>query len=179
MKTKLFSILTIVAVIGFASCGNNPVSQTVTGISIRQGSEIVLAEDEEVRLTAVLEPEGVDGIIRWSTTDSMVVIVEQNGVIHGMYEGEADVTATCEEFSATIRVLVKPYYATINFTGAMLRDLDTENPISDDTIALHVTFSSGEDGVLNVMKFWSEIWVLSEGFFINESGAFEIGRAHV
>lgn len=175
MKTKLFSILSIAVALSLASCGKPEPAKTVTGISIRQGSEIVMAEEEQVRLTAVLEPEGVDGIVTWSTSDSLVVIPQPNGVIVAQYEGEAVVTATCGEFSASIKVIVKPYYATIRFTGAMLHKIDTDNPITNDTIPLEVTFSSGEEGVINVMKFWSEVWVCSEGFFINESGDWDGG----
>ena len=169
MKAKLFGALALAVVMIMASCKEEPEVQQVTGISIKQGTTMTMAVGEQQRLTAALEPEGVDGIVEWSTSDSTIVSVDVKGVVTARMTGTATVAASCEQFKAQIEITVKSYYEMLSFTNAILHDMD-DDPIAEDTFELNVTYSDNTQGTVFAQKYWSTFWVCVDGFFVNESG---------
>lgn len=173
MKVKVFGAIALAVVMGLASCGKpEDEPKKVTGISIKQGTELTMAEGEQMRLTAALEPEGVDGVVAWSTSDSTIVSVAVNGVIKANLAGEAVVTASCEEFKAEIKITVKPYFEMLKFTNAIMHDVAAE-PIDTTIYELEVTYSTGEEATINAQKYAATLWVCADGFFVNESGEWD------
>lgn len=78
----------------------------VTGIGVTPSAATVTA-GETVTLTATLSPAGATGSIVWSTNDDQVASVDENGVVSGVAEGSATITATCGEFTDTCAVTVE------------------------------------------------------------------------
>ena len=78
----------------------------VTGIGVTPSTATVTA-GETVALTATLSPAGATGTITWSTSDDQVATVNENGVVSGVAEGSATITATCGEFTDTCAVTVE------------------------------------------------------------------------
>ena len=79
---------------------------TVTGIGVAP-STVTVEEGQSVTLTATLYPTGATGAITWTVSDSgTYATVDENGVVLGVAEGTATVTATCGSYSDTCTVTV-------------------------------------------------------------------------
>ena len=101
-----------------ASCGEasatcriivNPVPEVpIPVISITLDVEdITLQPGESEDLTAVVEPaDASDKTIIWTSDNEDVAVVDENGTVTAVGEGEATITATCGDASATCRVTV-------------------------------------------------------------------------
>ena len=78
-----------------------------TGI-ILNVTETALFIDEQLTLTAVVEPDDTtDKTLVWTSSDENVVTVE-DGVLTGIAEGDAVITVACGDITATCEVTVKP-----------------------------------------------------------------------
>lgn len=168
MKKTLFAVIALIGALALSSCGRtNPVEQKVSAISFRQGTEMVLATGESERLTVVFEPEGTTSILTWSTSDTLVADVSTNGTVKGIYPGEATITASCENgtVTASIKVTVKDYLETVNFTQFMLVDLDTLGYGGD---VYEITAS--DSTTYRVYKALLTGRLYTEGLYLNESG---------
>lgn len=169
MKKFNFALCALAfATIALVSCkeqtggGNNP-NSPVTGIKITPNT-LELAEGESVRLQYTLEPAGATATIAWTSTDTNVVYVLQNGSIEALSQGVAKVAATAGNYSDTCVVTVKPYLETLTFTSAFIYDLDTlyygENGQPRiDTLTDYVAY-----------RTLCEVWLFTDGFYVNNSG---------
>ena len=85
----------------------------VTGIRIESESTEVEA-GETLALIAVVEPEDAsDKTVTWSSGKPEIATVDENGVVTGVKEGSATITAKAGEKSATVKITVIPsVYAT-------------------------------------------------------------------
>ena len=73
--------------------------------------ELVVGKNET--LTATVVPENAtDKTIIWSSDNEDVVTVSEDGMVTAISVGEATITATCGEVTATCNVTVKPIMAT-------------------------------------------------------------------
>ena len=82
-------------------------SPAVTGISLSASSAALsLAGTNTAQLAATLTPTGAAGEVTWSSSDSTKATVSETGLVTGVAEGSATITATCGAFSATCSVTV-------------------------------------------------------------------------
>lgn len=79
----------------------------VTGIGVSPSS-VTIDVDEEVQLEATLYPNGAAGTVTWSVTSGgTYASVTSAGVVKGLAEGSATVTATCNGKTDTCSVTVE------------------------------------------------------------------------
>ena len=98
---------TITARIGYesASC-EITVKVPVKYVMLSQNS-LTLNEGESVTLKATVIPDDADNKdVTWSTSDGSIVSVDQNGTIHALKQGSADILAKAGDIQATCTVTV-------------------------------------------------------------------------
>jgi len=113
----------------------------VTGISISP-NELLLQVGNTTVLTSTLTPEAVTNItVNWSSSDSSVALVDQNGMVTAISIGEAVITATYEDggFTSSSTIIIEE--ASLNSNGEFII---FPNPASD---VLNVKMPS-EDRIL-------------------------------
>ena len=98
--------------------GSNPIDPT--GITLNKTTASVEV-GKTTQLTATLEPYGASGNITWSSSNTTVATVNNNGLVTGKAVGESTITATCGTFSASCVVTVAE---TVNIYGTL------ENPLT-------------------------------------------------
>jgi len=135
----MLKVLAAVAAIGaMAACGpqEDPVI-AVSGITLNQSS-VSLEEGATVSLTATVSPSNAtDKTVTWSSSDSGVATVA-GGVVTGVAEGSATVTATAGGKSAKCEVKVTA--KTVAVTGVSLNKTEVSLYIGD-TFQLEATVS--------------------------------------
>lgn len=145
----------------------------VTGITVTP-TEITLSEGESFKLSAKVQPEGVDATIEWSSSDTLVAIVDRRGNVTSVYAGEAVITAACGEVKAECKVTVKSFLETIQFTKALLYQEDTTYYADPATGIIPVDTIQSLDGEkFLAYPTMAELWLFSEGFFVSNEGQFD------
>lgn len=94
--------------IAFTVCGGH----TVEGIEISD-PEITITNKESFQLTATVTPDSAsDKSVEWSSDNTDVVSVDENGKITALSAGTATVTATTSDggYTASCKVTVEPRY---------------------------------------------------------------------
>jgi len=67
----------------------------VQGITVSSKNDVrVIKADETLELTAIVYPEGVSQEVVWSSSDSNVATVSENGLVTGVNKGNVKITAT-------------------------------------------------------------------------------------
>ena len=98
----------------YADYGGRPIRAVysapipVEGISISPES-LQIREGYDAKVTALLLPENASGNVVWTSTDTDVVTVDQEGNISGISAGHAAVVAACDEKMAFCNVEVIPW----------------------------------------------------------------------
>lgn len=98
-----------------------------------------------VSLTAELAPAGATGTVAWSTSDDTVATVSPQGVVTGVSEGKATITATVGEFSDTCVVSVFPNMISVNGTAYSM-SIGTTRTTSTGTDPANTWWSLNEEG---------------------------------
>lgn len=78
----------------------------VRGISVAP-STATIVEGDTADLIVTLIPGGATGTIEWSSSDEAVATVDENGVVLGVAEGTATITASCGGYTDTCAVTVQ------------------------------------------------------------------------
>ncbi len=138
---KKYLIVLAAAVVALASCKPGGESGSkYTKISFKE-SALELAIGETAKLKVLYEPTTLDApACKWATSDTLVVLVDQNGNIEAVGNGEANITATYVEGETTLKavcqITVLPYEATWapNSTVYYFPSTKSEAPVSDTTI---------------------------------------------
>ncbi len=101
-----------------ATCGDKTATCKVTVNPILAESitldktELSLTIGETDKLTATVLPEDVtDRTVMWSTSDAAIATVDTEGNVTAISVGEATITATCGDKTATCKVTVNPILA--------------------------------------------------------------------
>jgi len=107
MKTKkiLFFAFSAVALL-LSSCGGSSDDKDLvpTGVTLDKITASVMVEDSTT-LKATIAPSGATGTVTWTTSNAAVATVRE-GVVKGIKEGSATITATVGTFTATCAVTV-------------------------------------------------------------------------
>ena len=139
---KKYLIVLAAAVVALASCkpGGGESGSKYTKISFKE-SALELSIGETAKLKVLYEPTTLEApVCKWATSDTLVVLVDQNGNIEAVGNGEANITATYGEgesaLKAVCQITVLPYEATWapNSTVYYFPDTKSEAPVSDTTI---------------------------------------------
>jgi phi13 family phage major tail protein len=78
---------------------------TVNGIGVTPSTASIEVGDT-VQLTASLSPSGATGTITWTSNEETAATVDNTGLVTGVGEGTATITATCGSYSDTCVVTV-------------------------------------------------------------------------
>ena len=155
---KKYLIVLAAAVVALASCKPGGESGSkYTKISFKE-SALELAIGETAKLKVLYEPTTLDApACKWATSDTLVVLVDQNGNIEAVGNGEANITATYVEGETTLKavcqITVLPYEATWapNSTVFYFPSTKSEAPVSDTTIV----YTSQSTGTAYTCKLYS------------------------
>lgn len=96
---------------------NDSIEVTVTeiplnSIAIEQADDINLARWEEIILSVIYNPEDTtdDKKVTWSSSDENIAVVDENGVVTALKEGEVTITATVGNKTAEKVITVTEYH---------------------------------------------------------------------
>ena len=147
-----------------AACGEKSATCKVTVNPILAESialdrtELVLTIGATDKLTATVLPEDVtDKTVIWTSSDESIVKVDEEGNIQALALGEAIITATCGEVSASCKVTVNPILAesiVLDRTELVLTigatDKLTATVLPEDVTDKTVTWTSSDDTIVKV-----------------------------
>ena len=147
-----------------ATCGDKSATCKVTVNPILAESitldktELSLTIGETDKLTATVLPEDVtDKTVTWSTSDAVIATVDTEGNVTAVAVGEATITATCGDKTATCKVTVSPILAesiTIDKTELSLTIGETEKltatVLPEDVTDKTVTWSTSDASIATV-----------------------------
>ncbi|WP_168735666.1 S-layer homology domain-containing protein [Cohnella fermenti] len=114
-----------------------PATVEVTGVAVTP-TELTLTEGDRSSLTAVVAPEeATNKAVSWSTSDSSVAEVDENGVVTAEKEGHATITATTQDgsFTATTEVTVEAASTTTPTDPPVTPPVDNPSSSGGDTTA--------------------------------------------
>lgn len=162
MKKYLFGALVLAAAMMVGCKGTDEPQHGIEKIELKP-AETTLALGAKITLTPVLTPATAKGQYTWTSSDSTIVTVDQKGNCEALALGEAviTVTETQSKLTSTSKITVKSELESLTWGQAFLYGMD-DDPALTDTI----TFDDGEV----CLKWPIEFIVMSEGFFIDESG---------
>ncbi|ATW24908.1 Ig-like domain-containing protein [Candidatus Formimonas warabiya] len=130
--------------------GNDSESISVSKIVLSK-SELTLAVGKERTLTATVSPSNADDRdVSWKSSDAGIAKVDQDGVVKGIKEGSATITATAGGRSATCKVTVVDADVAVN--GVKLNDSNLTLS-KGNTYQLKAAVSP--DTATNTTVFWS------------------------
>ena len=174
-KSIIFSLIAMTFVaFTVTSCNpekpTDPTNTSITGLTVKP-SQLALSVGESTRLAYVTEPAGASVTITWTSSNTDVATVSNNGTVTAVDLGNATITAKSGDYTATCEVTVKSEYEALNFTGAFVYDYDTTYSDKLDTLRSEswgAKYYVAKKVLCNVMVF-------SEGFYYNED--FELSGA--
>lgn len=169
MKKSLFFALFACVALAFVGCEPENDPNKVTGIAVAP-SELAMVPGEEFRLSVVAIPATAtldeSSVVTWVSSDTTVAVVNDKGVVTAVGYGRANVTATCGEFTGVCAVWVKTYYENLSFTNAVMWSVDTTAFGGE----VHEIWTSDSSESFNCYLSMAELWLCSDGFYVNESG---------
>lgn len=157
---KKYLIVLAAAVVALASCNNNGAAK-YTSIAFEE-STITVGEGATGMLQLVWEPSSIKEapVCVWSSSDTSVVFVDQDGNIEALAIGEANITATYGEgedaLKAVCKIIVKDPLDIIAWGGWSLWNLDRTDVLSNDTLV--TTLSTGEEVRCVMVSAVYSIW---------------------
>lgn len=101
----------------------------VSGIAVNPTAAEMTVGDE-LTLEATVSPENAtEKEVIWTSSDTNIATVDENGKVTSVSVGEATITASCGAYSATCKVTVTPKY--IPVTGITLSDTELNMEVGD------------------------------------------------
>ena len=155
---NIIKTLCIAGLLALAIVGCKKPHQEVQ-VTIRLNKELItsLPVGSEQTLVATVKPEGVDVTVIWSSDNEKVVVVNDEGVVTGVTQGTAVITAKADDAVATCKVTVtavKPtkielssrtLELTVGTEHALEVRFTPENAVADD-----ITWNTTDDKVVTV-----------------------------
>ena len=139
-----------------------PSKVDVTGVTLKESTTLTVGDTET--LTATVAPDGAtDKTVTWSSSDTTVATVDENGVVTAVALGKATITATAangtaedttDDFSATCEVTVEKADPTVKTAPAAVagltyngepQDLITAGMSDDGTVQYAVVETDDDD----------------------------------
>jgi uncharacterized protein (TIGR02145 family) len=159
-KILMFLLLPLAAILTFASCKDDNSEEIIKEIKVSP-TEANVAIGGTIKLTATVTPESLASKVVWSSDTPAVADVDQQGVVTGVAEGRAIISAKVGDKSATATItVVKDAVPITSITLTPAEDLsvytedtftleavvEPENTTDDKTI----TFSSSDETVASI-----------------------------
>lgn len=96
------------------------VKTEVTAISINTDSRNVIMVGDKEQLSFRTTPENLSPAVTWTSSDTSVATVDENGVVHGVSAGRVEITVSAGNVTSEPRIIdiVEPI-ADYNYEGAM------------------------------------------------------------
>jgi hypothetical protein len=117
------------------------------------------------RLTAVAEPWGSSEEVTWSSSDDSIASVDENGIVTGVSEGVATITATSVEHpDVSASAEVEVFVIKMTLTGA-LQDEDGNPQLFTWNVADDLTWTDAGE-LENGMTAMSHDWLIDDGQYI-------------
>ena len=162
---KLNKVVAAVATLSMAlaltACGGAKIEsiELPTEMTVEKGSDVVLelkyaAGDAEAE--AIEKAAAKLGEVQWATSDESVVAIDEDGNVVAVETGEADVTATVGEFSATCKVTVVVAPTEINVPENLELTIGDEGKalnakvLPEDATEVEMTYTSSDEKVATV-----------------------------
>ena len=137
-------------------------------------TEIVMQENQLRRLTAKLEPEGIQGKeIIWETSNKEIAEVDNEGLVSGKKAGEATITATSGGKSATCKVTVERTKLAVLGVALSTNNIEVQE---DKTVKITVNIAPKEasNKEVNIKLDNENASIKGETVTVNEEGKAEI-----
>lgn len=100
------AVVTVISQGLMAVCDVTVTASAAEGIALDK-EELRIAKGDLYKLSVILSPEDSDiSSLQWNSSDESVAVVDQEGVVLAKKDGEAVITATLGELSATCDVTV-------------------------------------------------------------------------
>ncbi|VBB48381.1 conserved exported hypothetical protein [uncultured Paludibacter sp.] len=106
MKTRNFLFLLMSVAILFTACKSNDPEVKPTGITLNK-TTLTLVQKKTETLIATLTPTDATGTITWTSSNTAVATVDNNGLVTAVAAGTATVTASVNSLTATCEVTVE------------------------------------------------------------------------
>lgn len=178
MKKYLFSVVLAVAAIAMIGCNNGSGKQeAITKISLSEET-LSLTLGNEFRLSVIYEPKTAQKPeVTWKTSNPEVATVV-GGVVSGESLGEALITATYGELTATCKVSVKTAQENFTVGGYHVWNIYEDKPVNDSVY--DVTLASEEVVKCRLYESYYILWdqdVLFDGSGLSGAGYIAIINA--
>jgi hypothetical protein len=173
---KLLYVLPVLCAIVLTGCpsqkdpdkGKDPQSG-ITAVTVKP-EKATIAEGANIALTAICTPVSERGEFTWSSSDTTIAAVDQDGNVYGLSAGVAYITAKEKGgLEGKSEIHVTSYLESFSFGQACIY---TYNPA--DTVGApieEITSSSG--GKYNCYRLPMTLMVFSDGFYINEDRKYD------
>ncbi len=123
MKKLCIFLCLLLPLLSFVACGDDEPAETSTdnssvqGIMIDAGETLTIGVNETKQLSALNRKDNSKTTVIWSSDNPSVVSVDYNGLLTGIADGTAIITATTpdESFTATCKVTVSSVLTGIAF----------------------------------------------------------------
>lgn len=141
-----------------ASCTVNVVAETIEIENITTDpAEASIEIGEAITITAIVEPEGIDPELNWTSSDDAVATVDGNGTVTGIAAGNAVITVEAAGKQANCNITVKAIEAesiSINMTSATLVAGEsttlTATVLPENTTDKTVTWTSSDSNIASI-----------------------------
>lgn len=100
---KKFGFFALLAAVLLTACGPKETPVAVNSIKLSE-TTLTLTVGGDTKLVATTDPAGQE--VTWASSNTAVATVKANGLVQGVGEGEAVITATAGDKSATCKVTV-------------------------------------------------------------------------
>ena len=127
-------------------------------ISLNASSVTLTSESSTYQLIPTVTPDNCTDIISYETSNNSVAIVDNNGLITSVNDGNCEITITCGSQTATCSVIVENVSVdcdtiTLSETSITLTDksqYDITATITPENCTYEVSWSSEDDGVVTI-----------------------------
>lgn len=128
--------------------GGDPIDPT--GISLNRTTATV-SVNATTQLTATIQPNGATGTVTWSSNNTDVATVSNSGLVRGISEGTATITASVAGFSASCEVTVTDNGGStdeyVKVASYLFEDTSTDEEYTSGNALLSRFNSSVQSGV--------------------------------
>lgn len=161
LNKVIAAVAALTMTLALTACGGAKIEsiELPTEMTVEKGSDVVLelkyaAGDAEAE--AIEKAAAKLGEVQWTTSDESVVAIDEDGNVVAVETGEADVTATVGEFTATCKVTVVVAPTEINVPENLELTIGDEGKalnakvLPEDATEVEMTYTTSDEKVATV-----------------------------
>ena len=169
---KVLLVLPVLFAIALTACNggenNGNGKSSITSVTVKP-AKYSLAIGAQFTLTAVATPAGEKGEYTWSSSDTLIAKVDQEGTVTGISAGTAYITATEKGGqSGQSEIRVVSYLESFSFGQVFMWNFNLADTLTAKIE--DVTSSTGE--TYKAYKLPIDFMVFSEGFYLSDDLSF-------